>query len=291
MTFPALHAEYHRQVGDGLRALMDKCPAPEPLRSAMGYSLLAEGKRLRPVLLLGACETVGGAAQAALPYACAVEMIHAYSLIHDDLPAMDDDDFRRGKPTNHRVYGEGMAILAGDGLLSLAFEIMLNAAETPAHIAAMRRIAGAAGAGGMVAGQCADLACEKRGVGTADDLQYIHLHKTADMLIGAVTAGLLLGGASRDEATAGETYARALGLAFQMQDDLLDIEGSMQALGKATGTDAARGKLTWPGFYGIEASRRTIKEKTEEALAALHCFGERGHFLAEMARWLLVRDR
>ncbi len=290
MTGPAGYGAYLARVESALAACMDRCAAPEPLLGAMRYSLLAGGKRLRPVMLLGACEMGGGGTESALPFACALEMIHTYSLIHDDLPAMDDDDFRRGKPTNHKVYGEGMAVLAGDGLLSYAFETMLGAAETPAHIAAMRRIAIAAGTGGMLAGQCADLTSEKSHTGGPEELSYIHLHKTADLFIGAVTSGLLLAGAPDADVARGEAFARALGTAFQIRDDLLDIEGDAGALGKATGMDAARGKLTWPGVHGVDAARRAVAEKTDEALRALDTFRERGAFLRETARWLLQRD-
>jgi len=224
-AFREQYAALKAMVDEALAGYMDELRSPEPLPAAMRYSLLAEGKRLRPVLLLAACETAGGDVRAALPYACALEMIHAYSLVHDDLPAMDDDDLRRGKPTNHIVFGEGMALLAGDGLLSLAFETMLQAAQTPEHIAAMRCIANAAGVHGMVAGQCVDLYRDADAGSDAEMLQYIHLHKTADLFIGSVIAGLWLAGASEVQRAAGERFAKALGIAFQIRDDLLDIEG------------------------------------------------------------------
>lgn len=294
MTYEARYSAYCEAVERALAAALDGCGAPEPLLGAMRYSLMAGGKRLRPVLLLAAYEAVGGSAgdvQKAMPYACAMEMIHTYSLIHDDLPAMDDDDLRRGKPTNHKVYGEGMAVLAGDGLLSLAFEVMLDAADSSAAVAAMRRIAHAAGVHGMVAGQCVDLDSEAKGTGGRETLAYIDRHKTADLFIGAVTAGLLLGGATDAQVAAGGAYAEALGIAFQIADDLLDVEGDAQALGKATGMDAARGKLTWPGVHGVDATRKALAEQTDRASVALAPLGAGGAFLDEMATRLLTRDR
>ncbi|MCL1963562.1 MAG: polyprenyl synthetase family protein, partial [Firmicutes bacterium] len=246
MTFDCQYAAYRDALEAALARYLDASGAPEPLLGAMRYSLLAGGKRLRPVLLLAACEMGGGDLEAAMPFACGLEMIHAYSLIHDDLPAMDNDDLRRGKPTNHKVFGEGMAVLAGDGLLSLAFAVMLDAAETPAAVDAARQIARAAGVAGMVGGQCADIACGAEKRGGADELMYIHRHKTAGLFTGGVCAGLTLAGAQPILLEAGAAYAAALGLAFQIRDDLLDIEGNAAVLGKATGMDASAGKLTWP---------------------------------------------
>lgn len=290
MSYEGIYDAYLRKIEAALGQAMDWSDAPEPLRGAMRYSLMAGGKRLRPVLLLAACEMAGGDVDAALPYACAMEMIHTYSLIHDDLPAMDDDDLRRGRPTNHKVYGEGIAILAGDGLLSLAFEGMLEASSTMPQIQAMRRIAKAAGVTGMVAGQALDLTCEATHEGGEDELRYIHRHKTADLFIGAVTAGLYLGGASEDEVAAGERYACALGLAFQIRDDILDIEGTAEALGKSIGKDEKSGKLTWPRVFGMKDALQAVDEQTAAADEALRTFGDRADFLREMAARLLKRD-
>lgn len=290
MKYDEQYASYQIAVEEALALRMDKLEAPEPLLSAMRYSLLAGGKRIRPVMLLAAYEMGGGDARAALPFACAVEMIHTYSLIHDDLPAMDDDDFRRGKPTNHKVYGEGMAILAGDGLLNLAYETMLGASETPAQFAAMRCIARGAGALGMVGGQCVDLHCEAERKGGEEELSYVHLHKTADMFIGAVTAGLALAGASEAELDAAERFAKALGIAFQIRDDLLDIEGDAGALGKQTGMDARHGKLTWPSVHGVFGAKQALSALTDEALACIAKLPG-AEFLREMAKQLLSRDR
>ncbi len=291
MTYDAQKAAYMAAIDAALSAQMDGCQAPEPLLSAMRYSLLAEGKRLRPMLLLAACEMAGGDMEHAMPYACALEMIHAYSLIHDDLPAMDNDDFRRGRPTNHQVYGEGMAVLAGDGLLSLAFETMLDAAKGPAEIAAMRRIAAAAGVHGMVGGQCTDLTCEREKRGGPAEIEYIHLHKTADLITCAVTAGMALAGESAVRIAQGEAFARAIGIAFQIEDDLLDVEGDAAILGKNTGMDAARGKLTWPGVFGVQAAKEAARAYTGAALEALSVFGGKADFLRETALQLVKRDR
>lgn len=266
--------------------------APQPLRSAMAYSLLLPGKRLRPVLLLASYALLGEDWQRALPFACALEMIHTYSLVHDDLPAMDDDDFRRGKPTNHRVFGENMAILAGDGLLNMAYETMLAAplcGERPARaLAAMGVIAQRAGVRGMIAGQTLDVKLE----GTQPEaglVGYIHKHKTADLITAPVLAGLLLAGAGEEQLAAGQRYGENLGLAFQMVDDLLDILGDAQAMGKQTGMDAARGKMTWPAVFGAEQTRLDAEQAIGRAEAALAPFGPSGEFLRTLARETLVR--
>jgi len=274
---------YRKRAEAALEERMDACQSPEPLREAMRYSLLGGGKRLRAALVMAGCEMMGGKAEDTLPWACAIEMIHAYSLIHDDLPAMDDDDLRRGRPTNHKVYGEGMAILAGDGLLSLAFEEMLSHTETPQQILACRCIAKAAGAVGMVAGQCKDLDCERKRCGGAEELRYIHEHKTADMLIGAVTAGMALAGAGEEDLALGREFGLGLGLAFQIWDDLLDVEGDVAILGKQTGMDAARGKLTWVTLHGVEKAHQAAREWTDRAVNALEKYGDRAAFLRETA--------
>lgn len=290
MIFDEQYARYRQMAEDALVAALDACGAPEPLLSAMRYSALAGGKRLRPVLLLAACEMGGTDAREALPYACAMEMIHTYSLIHDDLPAMDDDDLRRGKPTNHKVFGEGMAVLAGDGLLSLAFEVMLGAAKDARGIAAMRCVAEAAGTHGMVAGQCVDIRCEAERCGGAQELLYIHRRKTAMLFMGAVGAGLSVAGVEGAKAAAGARFAEALGIAFQIRDDLLDIKGDARALGKQTGKDGARGKLTWPSVHGVPGAQEALGAYTQEALSQLEAFGDAA-FLASLTNRLLSRDR
>lgn len=227
-----------------------------------------------------------------LPFACGLEMIHTYSLIHDDLPALDNDELRRGKPTNHIVFGENMAILAGDGLLNCAYETMLScpfSAEHPAEaLRAIGEIARRAGVSGMIAGQTLDVKLEGAKP-EAPNVRYIHLHKTADLLTAPVTAGLMLAGASREQLEAAEAFGQNLGLAFQIQDDLLDLQGDVALLGKQTGMDAQRGKNTWPAVYGIEASQEAAKQAIANAMDALSVFGPVNEFLVNFTRSLLER--
>ena len=265
---------------------------PEPLRDAMGYSLLLPGKRLRPVLLLAAYAILREDWRVCLPFACAVEMIHTYSLVHDDLPALDDDELRRGKPTNHKVFGESIAILAGDGLLTMAFETMLSVpvcGVRPERVmAAMKEIAFRAGVRGMVAGQTMDVVLE----GTCprqDMVEYIHRHKTADLLTAPVVAGLLLADATQSQLAAGQAYGENLGLAFQMVDDLLDVEGDASVTGKQTGMDAVHGKMTWTALFGTEHTRRDAGQAVERAVEALNVFGAEAEFLRDLAQDTLVR--
>ena len=265
---------------------------PQPLRSAMRYSLLLPGKRLRPCLLLAAYHLLRDDWETVIPFACALEMIHTYSLVHDDLPAMDDDALRRGKPTNHRVYGEDMAILAGDGLLNMAYETMLEAPYAQEHPAealrAMQEIACRAGVRGMVAGQTLDVKLEGH-TPSMESVRYIHLHKTADLLTAPVVAGLMLAGATEEQLEAGRAYGRGLGLAFQIIDDLLDLEGDVASLGKETGMDAQRGKMTWPAVRGVEQARADAAEAVRSAMEAMRVFGDRGQKLADLAHESLVR--
>ena len=275
---------------------LERSPAenlpPQPLRSAMRYSLLLPGKRLRPTLLLAAYHLIREDWQRVLPFACALEMIHTYSLIHDDLPAMDDDALRRGQPTNHRVYGENMAILAGDGLLNMAYETMLNAPFTAEHperaVRAMREIAHRAGVCGMIAGQTLDVKLEGHEP-SRESVRYIHLHKTADLLTAPITAGLMLAGATEEQLAAGRAYGRGIGLAFQIVDDLLDIEGEAALLGKETGMDAQRGKMTWPAVCGVEQARMDAQSAVDEAVQALSVFGQKAEKLSALAKKTLVR--
>lgn len=264
---------------------------PEPLKSAMRYSLLLPGKRIRPVLLLASYHLLRDDWETALPYAVALEMIHTYSLIHDDLPALDDDELRRGKPTSHRVFGENMAILAGDGLYSLAFETMLSAAletRNPNALKAISEIANRAGVRGMIAGQTLDVKLE----GTQprkDMVHYIQRHKTGDLLTAPVAAGLMLAGADEPRLAAGISFGEKLGHAFQIVDDLLDLQGDATILGKQTGMDAQRGKMTWPAVYGEEASRREAERLIREAKEALHAFAARAAFLEQLADFTIHR--
>jgi geranylgeranyl diphosphate synthase type II len=257
----------------------------------MAYSLLAGGKRFRPLLVLLACEACGGETEAALPAACAIEMIHTYSLIHDDLPAMDDDDLRRGRPTNHVVYGEALAILAGDGLLTLAFEIVARDIQPASAAAACcADLARAAGMAGMVGGQVADLEAEGRTISTLEELEAIHRRKTGALLSSALTMGARIADASPEMVDRLGQYGRCLGLAFQITDDLLDVRGDQKALGKAVQKDASRGKLTYPVLLGIEASELRARQLIAEACRCLEPLGERRRRLESLAHFVLERD-
>ena len=260
---------------------------PRNLNTAMRYSLLAGGKRLRPTLLLAACHLLLDDVSAALPFAAAVEMIHTYSLIHDDLPAMDNDDLRRGKPSNHKAFGEATAILAGDALLSLAYELMGRSAH-PRALKALSAIASAAGSSGMIAGQAADMWMEGREA-DQDMLRYIHSHKTADLITAPVVAGLILAGADDRQLEQGRMYGCHLGLAFQIVDDLLDELGDEAKMGKRLGKDHAVGKLTWPGLYGIEQAGKEAARLIDKAVKAAGFFGARGEFLIALAQNSLKR--
>ena len=286
------YAEYLQMVEGALsQQLASLGYIPEKLFEAMDYSLSAGGKRLRPVLLLAACDTLGGNLEVALPFACALEMIHTYSLIHDDLPAMDNDDLRRGRPTNHKVYGEGMAILAGDGLLSAAMELMLRSAVRMGDMRGIRAaeaIARRAGVTGMVAGQVMDVSGEGTEP-TLEKVDYIHRHKTADMLTAPIEAGFILAGADDATVAAGCEYGVNLGLAFQMVDDLLDVEGDAATLGKTPGKDAAEGKLTWVAVKGIEETRKDAAQAVEMAVAALKNISGETNFLKTLAQSTLNR--
>lgn len=264
------------------------------LYESMKYSLTAGGKRLRPVLLLAACEFAGGDIREAVPYACALEYIHTYSLIHDDLPGMDNDELRRGKPTNHVVYGVGQAILAGDGLLNLAYEVMLaNAARHPAHLdrhlAAISEIARGAGVTGMIAGQVADLYVEgKTGFGE-DMLTYIHLGKTAAMFRGAMRGGARLAGADEKTVCALTEYANAFGLLFQASDDVLDITASAE-FGKSKGKDERDGKLTAVSVWTLEGAQAHVRAELSRAERALDGFGAEADFFRALADEAARRD-
>ncbi len=260
---------------------------PRNLNTAMRYSLLAGGKRLRPTLLLAGCHLLLDDVSAALPFAAAVEMIHTYSLIHDDLPAMDNDDLRRGKPSNHKAFGEATAILAGDALLNLAYELMGRSAH-PRALKALSAIASAAGSSGMIAGQAADMWMEGREA-DQDMLRYIHSHKTADLITAPVVAGLILAGADDRQLEQGRMYGCHLGLAFQIVDDLLDELGDETKMGKRLGKDHAVGKLTWPGLYGIEQARDEAARQIDMAVKAAGFFGARGEFLIALAQNSLKR--
>lgn len=287
-TYEEYRSLVERSLGPVLESLGQ---IPDRLLEAMRYSLLAGGKRLRPVMLLAACEMAGGEAELALPFACALEMIHTYSLIHDDLPAMDNDDLRRGKPTNHKVFGEDLAILAGDGLLNAAAELMARTAVEMADmrgIRALEIIMRHAGVTGMIAGQTKDVLSE--GVKPEEALvSYIHAHKTADLLEAPMEAGLALAGADEKQIKAGFEYGLHLGLAFQMTDDLLDVTGDAALLGKNTGMDAALDKLTWVALKGVEGTAKDAEEQVALAEKALEALPWDTTFFRDLAKSTLTR--
>ena len=266
---------------------------PQPLGAAMAYSLWLPAKRLRPMLLLAAYRLLREDWREALPFAAGLEMIHTYSLIHDDLPTLDDDSLRRGKPTNHTVFGEDMALLAGDGLLNYAYETMLAAplcAREPARaLRAIGCIARRAGVRGMIAGQTLDVRLEGAPP-TEASVRYIHRHKTADLFIAPMEAGLTLAGASEAQLAAGREYGESLGVAFQIIDDLLDIGGDERKLGKLTGKDALIGKQTWPAVFGAARARADAAERIDRAVRALNQFDDSANFLREIAHQSLVRE-
>lgn len=276
------------------RALAGAVAAPQGpaarLFDAMRYSLLDGGKRLRPILALAACEAVGGDIANAMNFACAVEMIHTYSLIHDDLPCMDDDDLRRGRPTNHKVYGDAIATLAGDALLTDAFGLVARslAARPPAMAAAIAELSEAAGSPGMVAGQVIDLLGEGR-IMNLEQLEYLHSKKTGALFLVSVRGGARLGGATPAQLDSLTTYARALGLCFQVVDDLLDVEASTEQMGKRTQKDQAAGKNTYPGIIGVQESRKLARELEGRAIAAIASFGARAEPLRAIASFVVER--
>lgn len=267
---------------------------PYSLHKAMRYSTFAGGKRLRPVLLLAACEAVGGELSAALPAACAMEMIHTYSLIHDDLPAMDNDDFRRGNPTNHKVFGEAVAILAGDALLTQAFILLSSpffASSVPPEciLSVIYEFANAAGSRGMVGGQIVDMESEGKKDLDLPTVQFIHIHKTGALIKASVKSGAILGGADERQLMSLIRYGEAIGLAYQISDDVLDIEGTTAEIGKDAGSDQARGKATYPAVIGIHESRLRAAELLEIALDAIADFDEKAEPLRALARFILAR--
>lgn len=265
---------------------------PAVIHEAMRYSVFAGGKRLRPALVLAGAEAAGGDPETVLPAACALELLHTYSLIHDDLPAMDNDDFRRGKPTNHKVFGEPIAILAGDALLTLTFELLARNMET-APVQAVSRVvqevARAAGTFGLIGGQVVDTVSEGQSIDGAT-LEYIHRNKTGALYRVAVRSGAILAGAGTRELQALTDYAEQLGLAFQIKDDILDIEGDTAKLGKPVGSDEKNHKATYPALYGLAAAKDKAAAAAQEALQALEIFGPEVAFLREMVHFIVNRD-
>ena len=288
MTFSAQLRADQERIDHALAEYAAQWPDHGPLRQAMTYSLMAGGKRIRPVLTLAFCRLFGGTEEAALPLACGLEMVHTYSLIHDDLPCMDDDDFRRGKPTNHKVYGQANAVLAGDALLTAAFSTLAEAPLPPDQICrAVRILAYAAGPDGMVGGQVLDLLGEGSSL-SEEEILTIEALKTGCMIEAAARLGAVAAGGTPEQEEAAAAYARPIGLAFQIRDDVLDVLGDAGELGKATGADSARQKSTFVALKGLEACQTWIDTLTEQALQALEPFAQKD-FLSGLARFLAGR--
>ncbi|BAZ31618.1 farnesyl-diphosphate synthase [Cylindrospermum sp. NIES-4074] len=267
---------------------------PEKIYEAMRYSLLAGGKRIRPILCLATCEMIGGTVEMAIATACALEMLHTMSLIHDDLPAMDNDDYRRGKLTNHKVYGEDIAILAGDGLLALAFEFV--ATRTPQNVPreqvvqVLGRLGKALGAAGLVGGQVVDLDSEGKLDTSLETLNFIHNHKTAALLEASVVCGGILAQASSEDIQRLTRYSQNIGLAFQIIDDILDITATQEQLGKTAGKDLKAQKVTYPSLWGIEESRSKATQLIEAACGELAPFGDKALPLVAIAHFIINRN-
>ncbi|MBN1625391.1 MAG: polyprenyl synthetase family protein [Deltaproteobacteria bacterium] len=289
-------ADKRAKVDEALKRYM---PGPHghagKLIEAMNYSLFAGGKRLRPILCISGAEAVGGDAEKVLPAACALEMIHTYSLIHDDLPAMDNDDLRRGKPTSHKTFGEAIAILAGDGLLTEAFAILARlelsgtgAADVIKKIIGL--IATASGWQGMVGGQAMDILSEGKDIDSSI-MGYIHSHKTGALITASVTSGAILGGCSQEHLNDITIYGQKIGLAFQIADDILDIEGNAEEMGKGTGGDSKKGKNTFPSVYGLNESKKILSESIDYAIEALGRFDTRADPLRHIARYISERKK
>ena len=274
------------------RRLPTASTKPQTIHKAMRYTLFAGGKRLRPILCLASAEACGGKIKDALPLACAIECIHTYSLVHDDLPAMDDDDFRRGRPTCHKVFGEGIAVLTGDALLTLAFEIVAGTTRLPDRYdmsVIVREVAVAAGSQKLIAGQVADLEAEGKQVNRAA-LRYIHENKTAAILATSVRLGAMSANCSAHELAAITRFGRSLGLAFQIVDDILDVTQTTEKLGKSAGKDIAAHKATYPAIIGLNRSRAEARRLTREAHDALRAFKRKDEALRALANYLLERE-
>ena len=290
-------AKRRQLVDQALQCFLEDTRFPEETRlvAAMKYSINAGGKRLRPIICLASAHAAGGEEEDALPVACALEMIHTYSLIHDDLPAMDDDDFRRGKPTCHKAFGEATAILAGDALLTRAFQILAEHALRQEHpqavwIQAMAMIAKAAGHEGMIEGQMRDMAAEGQAL-SAGQLEELHGLKTGALITAAIKTGAVIGGADEIALFRLEAYGRRIGLAFQVADDILNETGDPQVMGKAVGTDQMRHKSTYPALMGLDGARRMAAELVTEALRSIEIFDSKADPLRAIARYVIARQR
>lgn len=283
--------EYKQKIEQKLRFYISSLDSPPVLKEAMDYSLQAGGKRIRPVLLFAAINSFGKDPERGMDAAAALEMIHTYSLIHDDLPSMDDDDLRRGKPTNHKVYGEANAILAGDALLTYAFQIIAQSPDLyeKEKVAIIEQLAKAAGPEGMVAGQVADMEGEKKAL-TLEELEAVHRNKTGRLIAFSVRAGALIGGATEAELAIFEKYAYHIGIAFQIQDDILDIVGSEEKLGKRVGSDIANHKNTYPALLTVSGAREKLKEHVDQAIEELNRLDIETALLKDIALMIATRD-
>ncbi len=281
--------EYVATIESALEQALPRFSGPLVVTEAMRYSLLAGGKRIRPVLALAFARLCGGIWQEALPFACAVEMVHTYSLIHDDLPCMDDDELRRGRPTCHKVYGEAMALLAGDGLLTQAFSVIFTHPDSAKAAKAAGCLAGLAGYQGMVGGQCIDLSADGKDV-DLPLLRTMDEGKTVALIQAACQMGCIAAGAGEEALSAAKRFAAGVGMAFQIRDDILDVLGDAQKLGKNTGMDSAHDKRNYVSLLGVDAAQQLVEQYTAEALAALDSFPGDGAFLRDLAQKLAGRD-
>ncbi|MEW6536043.1 MAG: polyprenyl synthetase family protein [Candidatus Auribacterota bacterium] len=291
MDFKACYNNYINTINT---ALIDNMPPrdayPSRIHEAMHYSLFAGGKRLRPVLCLASFELFDSMTAKVLPVACALELIHTYSLIHDDLPCMDDDDFRRGMPTCHKKFGEAIAVLAGDALLTEAFAMASSIGNTGYSATIISMLAAASGSTGLIGGQVMDLLSEDKPI-DVELLEYIHRHKTGKLISVSVESGAVCASADSTALSALTKYGEALGLAFQISDDILDVIGDAEKLGKNVGQDAKLNKATYPSLYGLEESKKKLHETVEQALISLQGFDKKSGFLCELARYVAYRDR
>jgi geranylgeranyl diphosphate synthase, type II len=293
-----LKAYLQEQRGKVEEALALVLPEPEgpaaDVVKAMRYSLFAGGKRLRPILCIAGTEALGIDGSRVMPVACALEMIHTYSLIHDDLPAMDNDDMRRGKPTNHKVFGEAVAILAGDGLLTEAFRVMtqtpLGKIRPEALLKVIRLIAQASGYQGMVGGQVTDIQSEGKTTAPST-VEFIHSHKTGALITASVASGAILGGASEAQVNAVTQYGRGIGLAFQISDDILDVEGDSEDMGKGVGGDARKKKVTYPSVHGLVRSKEIQRQSIDQAIHSLNVFDSKADPLRAIASYIIERKK
>lgn len=294
MDFKGKYDNWLEVINSAIDKYVTVKDSPEKtIYSAMRYSITAGGKRLRPILSLAVCELLNGDINDVIPFACAIEMIHTYSLIHDDLPAMDNDDYRRGRLTNHKVYGDAIAVLAGDALLNYAFEVMINdivknEKSISAKTKAMNIIANASGASGMIGGQVVDLESEGKDI-SKNLLEYMHRCKTGTMIKAPIMSAAVLCGANEEELNHLEGYAEKIGLAFQIKDDILDIEGNLATMGKKSGSDIANKKSTFVTLYGIGKSKMMLNKITNEAIEYIGFFGEKSNFLKDLALYIINR--